>query len=124
MRRSSCFNTLLRITTISVCVIALSAKNSHSGEIKFDQIKGEINWDDPKFLVEAQQNYQLAKEIQKDAKRRKQLKKKKKTEDGKNIELSVKSQMLIKIIAVISTILAVVAYITPIIAAILDLLKK
>ncbi len=47
-----------------------------------------------------------------------------KTEDGKNIELSVKSQMLIKIIAVISTILAVVAYITPIIAAILDLLKK
>ena len=81
MRRSSCFSTLWRITTISVCVIALSAKNSHGGEIKFDQIKGEINWDDPKFLVEAQQNYQLAKEIQKDAKRRKQLRREGKTEE-------------------------------------------
>ena len=61
--------------------MALSAKNSHSGEIKFDQIKGDINWDDPKFLVEAQQNYQLAKEIQKDAKRRKQLRREGKTEE-------------------------------------------
>ncbi len=71
---------MCRITAISACVIALSAKNSHSGEIKFDQIKGDINWDDPKFLVEAQQNYQLAKEIQKDAKRRKQLRREGKTE--------------------------------------------
>lgn len=61
--------------------MALSAKYSHGGEIKFDQIKGEINWDDPKFLVEAQQNYQLAKEIQKDAKRRKQLRREGKTEE-------------------------------------------
>ena len=81
MRRSSCFNTLWRITAISACAVALSAKYSHSGEIKFDQIKGDINWDDPKFLVEAQQNYQLAKEIQKDAKRRKQLRREGKTDE-------------------------------------------
>ncbi len=81
MRRSSCFNTLWRIVAISMCAMALFAKHSHSGEIKFDQIKGDINWDDPKFLVEAQQNYQLAKEIQKDAKRRKQLRREGKTEE-------------------------------------------
>ena len=81
MRRLSCFNTLLKIIAISAYVVALSAKNSHSGEIKFDQIKGDINWDDPKFLVEAQQNYQLAKEIQKDAKRRKQLRREGKTDE-------------------------------------------
>lgn len=81
MRRSSCFNTLCRIIAISTCAVALSARNSHSGEIKFDQIKGDINWDDPKFLVEAQQNYQLAKEIQKDAKRRKQLRREGKTDE-------------------------------------------
>lgn len=61
--------------------MALSAKYSHCGEIKFDQIKGDINWDDPKFLVEVQQNYQLAKEIQKDAKRRKQLRREGKTDE-------------------------------------------
>lgn len=72
---------MLKITTISVCAVVLSSRYSHSGEIKFDQIKGDINWDDPKFLVEAQQNYQLAKEIQKDAKRRKQLRREGKTDE-------------------------------------------
>lgn len=81
MRRLSCFNTLLKIIAISTCAVALSSRYSHSGEIKFDQIKGDINWDDPKFLVEAQQNYQLAKEIQKDAKRRKQLRREGKTDE-------------------------------------------
>ncbi len=81
MRRLSCFNTLLKIIVISAYVMALSSRYSHSGEIKFDQIKGDINWDDPKFLVEAQQNYQLAKEIQKDAKRRKQLRREGKTDE-------------------------------------------
>ena len=81
MRRQSCFNTLWRIVAISACAVALSSRYSHSGEIKFDQIKGDINWDDPKFLVEAQQNYQIAKEIQKDAKRRKQLRREGKTDE-------------------------------------------
>ncbi|MBR1429022.1 MAG: ankyrin repeat domain-containing protein [Rickettsiales bacterium] len=81
MRRSSCFNTLLRITAISACTVIVSTRYSYGGEITFDQIKGEINWDDPKFLVEAQHNYQLAKEIQKDAKRRKQLRRDGKTDD-------------------------------------------